>query len=142
MVDFFNKEDEQHIIAAIAEAEGQTSGEIRVHLGKNLDGDITAAAAKTFLKLGMDKTAESNGVLIYIVPSHHKFAIIGDKGIDAKVPANFWQEVRDIMQQHFRQGQFAEGICQGIRLAGQKLKQFFPLQEGDKNELSDEISFG
>lgn len=142
MVDFFKKEDEKRIIAAIREAEGHTSGEIRVHLAPELEGEVKAAAAKTFLALGMDKTAESNGVLIFIVPSSHKFAIVGDKGIDAKVPPNFWQDVRDVMQRHFRQAQFADGICQGIQLSGQKLKQYFPLREGDKNELSDEISFG
>ncbi|NLO01915.1 MAG: TPM domain-containing protein, partial [Bacteroidales bacterium] len=30
----------------------------------------------------------------------------------------------------------------GIRKAGDLLKQYFPYQSDDKNELSDEISFG
>jgi uncharacterized membrane protein len=142
MINFFTKEEEQRIIAAIGEAEGHTSGEIRVHLDKGFEGEVTEAAAKVFHDLGMDKTAERNGVLIYIVPSAHQFAIIGDKGIDEKVPPHFWEEVRDVMQARFRHGQFADGICEGVLRAGQKLKEHFPWIHGDSNELSDEISYG
>lgn len=142
MIDFFTKEDEQRIIAAIEEAERQTSGEIRVHLERNYEGSITAAASRTFHKLKMDRTELRNGVLIFIVPPKHEFAIYGDQGINQKVPQNFWEAVRDIMQENFRHGKFAEGVCQGIQLAGEKLREHFPWEKGDKNELSDEISYG
>ncbi len=142
MINFFTKEDEQRIIAAIKEAERQTSGEIRVHLERNYEGSITGAASRTFHKLKMDRTELHNGVLIFIVPSKHEFAIYGDQGINQKVPPHFWEDVRDVMQQNFRQGKFAEGVCLGIQLAGEKLREHFPWEKGDKNELSDEISYG
>lgn len=142
MIDFFTKEDEQAIIAAIREAERQTSGEIRVHLERSYEGSITGATHRTFHALGMDRTKQRNGVLIFIVPPKHEFAIYGDRGIHEKVPPHFWEDVRDVMQQNFRQGQFAEGVCQGIRLAGEKLREHFPWTDGDKNELPDEISYG
>lgn len=142
MIDFFTKEDEQNIIAAIQEAEKRTSGEIRVHLERDYEGGITGAAHRTFHKLGMDRTKQRNGVLIFIVPPKHEFAIYGDRGINQKVPVHFWEEVRDAMQQNFRQGKFADGVCQGIRLAGEKLREHFPWEKGDKNELPDEISYG
>ncbi len=142
MVNFFKKEEEKRIVAAIKEAEGHTSGEIRVHLEKELAGEVRNVAARVFHELEMDQTAERNGVLIFIVPSMHRFAIIGDKGINEKVPANFWEEVRDVMQQHFRQGNFGEGVVEGVRLSGLKLKEYFPRQSDDKNELPDEISYG
>jgi len=142
MIDFFTKKQEQSIIAAIQEAERLTSGEIRVHLDRDYEGGITGAAHRTFHALGMDRTKLRNGVLIFIVPSKHEFAIYGDRGINQKVPTHFWEAVRDVMQQHFREGKFAEGVCQGVQLAGEKLREYFPWKDGDKNELSDEISYG
>ncbi|TAK37307.1 MAG: TPM domain-containing protein [Saprospiraceae bacterium] len=142
MINFFKKEEEQRIIAAIREAESQTSGEIRVHLEKDFKGKVEDAATKTFARLRMDRTADNNGVLIFIVPSKKQFAIIGGKGIHEKVPPNFWQDVRDVMQHHFRDGNYTEGVCQGVLLAGQKLKEHFPWQSDDENELPDEISYG
>ncbi len=142
MIDFFSKDEEGRIIATIKEAEKQTSGEIRVHMERDYQGSILGAAHRTFLALGMDRTKERNGVLIFIVPDRHDFAIYGDRGINAKVPENFWEEVRNVMQEHFRKGMFAEGVCQGVQRAGEKLKAVFPWQRGDKNELADEISYG
>ncbi len=142
MVNFFSREDEQRILEAIRQAERRTSGEIRVHLESKLGGDPLEAAAAVFHRLKMDRTAERNGVLIFLVPKEHKFAIFGDKGIHEKVPPGFWEEVRDIMREHFRQGRFADGVCEGIRRAGEKLAAYFPRQDDDINELTDEISYG
>lgn len=142
MVKFFTKEQEQRIIAAIQEAEGHTSGEIRVHLEKELIGDALNVAARIFHELEMDTTAERNGVLIFIVPSMHRFAIIGDEGINKKVPENFWDDIRDLMQGYFRKGDFTEGVIKGVRAAGIKLKEYFPRSSDDVNELPDEISYG
>jgi uncharacterized membrane protein len=89
----------------------------------------------------MDRTELRNGVLLFLAPEKKEFAILGDEGIDKKVPEHFWEEVRDLMQKHFREGDFAEGVCRGVALAGQKLKEFFPYQKDDKNELPDDISY-
>ncbi|MCB0517847.1 MAG: TPM domain-containing protein [Lewinellaceae bacterium] len=142
MIDFFSKEEEGRIISTIKEAEKQTSGEIRVHLERDYEGSIMGAAYRTFLGLGMDRTKERNGVLIFLVPERKDFAIYGDRGINEKVPNGFWEEVRNVMQGNFRDGRFAEGVCQGVQLAGEKLRAYFPWQKGDKNELPDEISYG
>jgi uncharacterized membrane protein len=141
VIRFFKPEEEDRIIRAIKAAEKNTSGEVRVHLEVNCEGELLEAAAKVFHRLKMDRTELRNGVLIFLVPERRQFAIIGDKGINEKVPENFWQEVRNIMQAHFREGDFAQGVCEGITRAGEKLKEFFPYQKDDKNELPDEISY-
>jgi len=141
MVKFLNKEEEQRIISAIKEAELQTSGEIRVHLDKTLDKDPVYDAQQVFQRLGMHRTEARNGVLIYLLPEQKKFAIIGDEGIDKVVPEHFWEDVRDLMQQHFREGAFVEGLRAAIALVGEKLKAYFPYQSDDENELPDEISY-
>lgn len=141
MIRFFQPEEEDRIIDAIQEAELNTSGEIRVHLEDNLKGDVLQAAQKTFLKLEMHKTEARNGVLIFIAPEQRKFAILGDKGINEKVPEDFWSEERDIMLAHFKSGNYADGVCAAIQQAGAKLKTFFPYQSDDENELPDDISY-
>ncbi|MDC6355635.1 MULTISPECIES: TPM domain-containing protein [unclassified Robiginitalea] len=135
-------EEETEVVRAIREAERQTSGEIRVHLEYTAQGDPMERAREVFLALKMENTRERNGVLIYVAARDHRFAIIGDKGIDKAVPAGFWDSTRDAMQNHFRNGRFAEGLIAGIRSAGRELKTHFPWKPDDTNELSNEISKG
>ncbi len=136
-----SKADEARVIDAIRDAERQTSGEIRVHLIARLNGDILDAAAHAFNKLGMQKTAARNGVLICVSLRDRQFAIIGDQGIHERVGKDFWDEVRDEMQQHFQQGDVPQALISGISRAGAKLKEHFPYQDGDKNELHDKPSY-
>ncbi len=139
---FFTEEEIQQIVAAIQAAEQETSGEVRVHLEKSCEGDVFQRALKVFQKIGMTHTAQRNGVLIYLALKNRKFAIVGDEGINRVVPENFWQDVAGILNAHFQEGKFCEGLCQAISRVGEKLKQYFPHQRGDVNELSDEISTG
>jgi uncharacterized membrane protein len=138
---FFSKEQQALILASVKEAEMATSGEIRVHIETSCSEDVLDRAAWIFKKLGMNKTAERNGVLFYLAVSDRKFAIIGDAGINSKVPSGFWDEISSILQKNFREGKFTEGLSEGILLAGKQLKSHFPYGKDDVNELSDEISF-
>jgi uncharacterized membrane protein len=139
----FSDEQKAAIVAAIQAAERDTSGEIRVHLERTCpQPDVLERAKEVFGILGMHRTAQRNGVLFYLAVDDRKFAVLGDSGIDAVVPAHFWEATRDRLRDQFRSGQFTEGLCEGIALAGQHLKAFFPYQADDANELSDDVSFG
>jgi uncharacterized membrane protein len=138
---FFSKEQQNQILASVREAEEATSGEIRVHIETSCPEDVLDRAAWIFKKLGMNKTAERNGVLFYLAVSDKKFAIIGDAGINSKVPAGFWDKISELLQRNFKEGKFAEGLSEGIVLAGEQLKTHFPHRPDDVNELPDEISF-
>lgn len=132
--------DQPRITAAIAVAEGETSGEIRVHIQpKAIGGYARYVAERTFERLGMTKTALRNGVLLFIASEENSFVILGDKGIDEKVPAGFWDEIAAMLTIRFKNGEFTDGIVEAITAAGQQLKSYFPRAEGDVNELSDEI---
>ena len=138
----FNKAQQLKIQEAIAEAEYDTSGEIRVHIEKSCKGEAIDNAIKVFEKLKMHKTIFKNGVLFYLSVKDKKFAVIGDKGINDIVPSDFWDTIKEIMLSHFANNNFTEGLCEGIKLAGTKLKEHFPFQKNDIDELSNEISFG
>ena len=140
--DFFSSIQQERIVAAIKAAELDTSGEIQVHIERACKGDVLDRAADLFAKLKMHKTALRNGVLFYLAYESHQFAILGDKGINHKVPVGFWDDIKEHMAALFREGKFTEGLEEGIRMAGEQLKAHFPYQEGDINELPDDISFG
>jgi uncharacterized membrane protein len=137
---FFSEKEREDIIKAIQMAEKQTSGEIRLHLEKKSKKDIYDRAVKVFNKIGMHKTAQKNGVLIYLATANRKFVILGDQGINEVVPENFWADVANLMSEFFKKGDFSAGVCKGVTLIGQKLKDLFPYENGDINELTDDIS--
>jgi uncharacterized membrane protein len=140
--EFLSKEQEILVENAIKEAERNTSGEIRVHIETEIKGDVLDRAAYLFEYLDMHKTAQRNGVLFYLATKSRKFAILGDAGINAKVPADFWDQIKESMGAAFAEGKFAEGLSQGILTAGQQLETHFPFLKDDVNELSNDISFG
>ena len=137
------KKEERMIVAAIKEAELQTSGEIRVHIERHCpQSDPVARAIFIFDAIGMYKTVQRNGVLIYVALEDRKFSIIGDTGINAVIPDNFWNGVRDSLRESFTKGNIADGIVGAITSTGEILKGSFPYLEGDINEQNDEISYG
>ncbi|GAB2542588.1 TPM domain-containing protein [Rufibacter soli] len=136
--------DEALIVKAIQDAENNTSGEIRVHIEDTCDGQVLDRATQVFAYLHMHQTKLRNGVLFYVALKSHKFAVLGDAGINAVVPKNFWEEITQQVIADFKQGNYAQGLSVGIQRAGEQLKQYFPFagEHKDINELSDDISFG
>lgn len=138
----FTDQQKEQIVNAIQEAERNTSGEVKVHIEKKCTTDDAMERAKeVFFKLGLDKTQLRNGVLFYVALDDHKFAVLGDVGINTVVPDNFWEATKDTLRDYFRRGQITEGLCSGIRMAGEQLKSHFPYASDDVNELPDDISF-
>ncbi|CAM3578829.1 TPM domain-containing protein [Zobellia roscoffensis] len=139
---FLTAEEEQEIVEAIHLAEKNTSGEIRVHIEPHTRLEPIERAKEVFLLLKMENTKEANGVLIYVAVNDRKFSIFGDSGINKVVPDNFWDTTKDAIQDQFEKGKFKQGIIDGILKAGEELQAHFPWQQGDKNELSNEVSKG
>ncbi len=140
--EFFSREEKEDIRQAILNAELDTSGEIRVHIETNCAGDVMDRAAYLFDKLNMNKTEQRNGVLFYLAVENRKFAVIGDRGIHALVLDEFWEGLKTLLLNHFREGKFTLGLIEGIGLVGEKLKKHYPYQTDDVNELPDDITFG
>jgi uncharacterized membrane protein len=142
ITEFFSDEQKQQIRAAIERMEQKTSGEMRLHVEGDCKGDAYERAVQLFHKLHMQKTKYRNAVLFYLAVNHKKFAIVGDEGIHKKVPDNFWVTVKDHVITQFKAGKFTEGICEGIDMTGEMLQKYFPHHQDDKNQLSDDISYG
>ncbi|WP_088653314.1 TPM domain-containing protein [Geofilum rhodophaeum] len=141
-VDLISSGDKKRIEQAIRSAELNTSGELRVHIERRCPEELMDRAAYLFEQLKMHKTAARNGVLFYLALDDRLFAVLGDVGINTQVGADFWEGIKAEMQELFRKGDWTGGLEKGIELAGEQLKDLFPRQQDDENELSDELSFG
>ncbi|MDB4161663.1 TPM domain-containing protein [Bacteroidia bacterium] len=137
-----NPNQERQVQEAIAAAELNTSGEIRVHIDKWCKTDPLFKAKNLFGHLKMNETKGRNGVLIYVAMKEKKFAIVGDVGINTRVPVGFWDTTKDKMKSRFAEAELVAGVCEGIEEVGHQLKAFFPYESDDENELPNEISYG
>ena len=140
--DFLTAQEEQEIVQAIVAAEKDTSGEIRVHIEEHTKKPPLERAQEVFLALNMQNTKDRNGVLFYVGVANKHFAILGDEGINNVVGADFWNSTKDIVIEHFKNNQNKDGLVKGIIEAGKRLKDYFPYQSDDINELPNEISKG
>lgn len=139
---FFTQDQQERIVSSIVSAEQKSSAEIRVHIEDHCPIDVLDRASQVFAELGMHKTSARNGVLVYVALKDHKTAIIGDIAVNDRVPQSFWDGCYAILAEHFKNGRFTEGICDVIDHFGNNFGEHFPVENENKNELSNEISFG
>ncbi|MDB6065322.1 MAG: hypothetical protein JWR26_1530 [Pedosphaera sp.] len=138
--EFLNQLQHDKIVAAIREAEKKTSGEIRVFITRLEPMDPVKAAQAQFKQLGMEKTRERNGVLIFVAPRVRAFAVIGDAGVHSRCGNEFWTQVTSEMTGHFKAGRFTDGILHGTKKAGELLARHFPCEPDRPNQLPDDVS--
>lgn len=144
---FLGDEDFDAIARASANAEAHTSGEIRVHLERRVPrgrrgvvGDVLERARDVFWRLGIQRTRERNGVLIYLAIEDRRFAIVGDEGIHARVGNDHWVSMRDLMVEKLKNQQPGEAILSAISETVRVLREHFPRRPDDTDELSDQVS--
>ena len=139
MTSHFSEFDSDRIVQAISDAEAKTSAEIRVHVTRHVPEDLEERALRRFHILGMSKTRERNGVLVYIAPRAHKFRVLGDVAIHEKAGPEFWTSVAGAMEGHFQKGEFTEGVLEAVRTIGERLAAHFPRRADDVDELPNTV---
>jgi uncharacterized membrane protein len=139
---FLTEDEKRQVDQAIKKAERETSGEIKLFIDRFSWGKIEEKAGRLFRKLGLSRTKERNGVLIYLVTTNREFLIYGDEGINKNVPENFWDEIKKRMEEGFSRGDFGKTLAEAIETIGIQLKTYFPCSKDDKNEITDEVEYG
>ncbi len=139
--DFIPALGQRRIAQAITEAERLTTGEICVHVTPHCLGDTLPQAQAVFNAKRLYQTRRRNAVLIYIAYRDRKLAVLGDRGINERVPEGFWNQAIAVLTHHLQRHSAVEGICAAVALIGQQLKEYFPAERGDINELSNEVSY-
>ena len=137
--EFIAQLDDAAVVAEISAAEKKSSGEIRVYVSNEKCDDPLARATARFQKLGMHKTRERNGVLLYFAPQVQKFAVVGDAAIHEKCEQPFWEEVAAEISSGLREKQFTPAVVGAVRKVGELLAVHFPRHSDDSDELSNEI---
>ncbi len=133
------KVDKTRIRRAIEAEERRTSGEICVALSPLFWGNVWKEAERAFERLRLNATRERNGVLIFVVPSRHRFVVLGDRGIHEKVGQEFWHRIASLLSEKLREGDFTGAIVAGVEAVGEGLAEHFPHRRDDTNELPDVI---
>ncbi len=141
---FLDDDDLLRITSKIKEVEKTTAGEIcvtikeRRHFLKKKKS-IMELAKEEFIRLGINKTRDSTGILIFILLEDRQFYILADDGINEKVQQTVWDSIRDEMQGKFAKGEFCKGILHGLDEAEKILSQHFPIKPDDTNEIPDTV---
>jgi uncharacterized membrane protein len=140
---FFTAEQQQQMVDAIQRAEKNTSGEVRVFVeSKCKYVDPVDRAREIFFSLKMENTKDRNAVLLYLALDDKQLALFADEGIYQRLGAEYWNlEVRKIIAA-FTKDDYTGGTCACVEDIGEALKQQFPYELADKNELPDTIIFG
>jgi uncharacterized membrane protein len=140
----FSKQALAHIEEAIKASETQHAGQIRFVVEGSLDSrplfagqSGRARAIDLFANLRIWDTEHNSGVLIYLLLADRDVEIVADRGIDARVGSQRWQDICAAMEKEFRQGRFEEGIIRGIALITAQLTEHFPAAGSHRNELPD-----
>lgn len=139
---FFTEEDREQVRRAIQKAETATSGEIRVYVEDKCKASVLDRAAYVFEELKMHETERRNGILIYLAMESRLSAILGDVGINLKTGERYWPALHEQINIFFREGRYIEGLLFAIQECGDILSRYFPMEAGDRNELSDDMVFG
>lgn len=139
--DFFSQEELDEIQKGVEKAESLTSGEVKVTIRCECEENLSPReqALKDFYQYGLDKTKGQTGILILVLLQERKVEVLGDKGINDKVPPGYWDEVAKMIVGGFRGGRRREGICEAVLEVGKLLHDKFPRQPDDVNELPDEV---
>ncbi len=107
-----------------------------MHTGPLFRGQSSRERAiEVFSQLRVWDTQHNNGVLIYLLLADRDVEIVVDRDIDAKVGELGWQAICRRMEDAFRQGNYQEGVINGIHAVAERLSEHFPASGENPDEL-------
>lgn len=100
---------------------------------------VRERAVRAFFEKELYRTKDETGVLIFISLLEHKVWILGDRGINAKIPQNSWQALAGELSRGLREGRACEALCSVIDSCGAELARHFPHTTDDIDELKNDL---
>ncbi len=98
-------------------------------------------AAIAFHDLHVANTRAHTGILILIAELERVVVVLGDGPIAEKISSAEWQNVRDAIISGIRARKPDDGLCEGVRRAGEVLASHFPVGNQDRQELPNGVRF-
>lgn len=100
---------------------------------------VQTRAVRAFYEMGLYRTRHETGILIFISLFERKVWILGDRGINARIPPESWQQLVQTLTAGLREGRACEALCAVIGNCGEVLARHFPHESDDSNELLNEV---
>jgi uncharacterized membrane protein len=129
---------------AIRESEKLHGGEIRFAVEAALDPlpllrgqSARQRAIQAFAELGVWDTEHNNGVLLYLLLADRDVEIVADRGFNAKVSADQWEQVCRAIESALAAGRYEAAVVEGVRRIAGLIARHFPARSREPNELPD-----
>ena len=104
-----------------------------------IDRAVRDRAVRAFYEKGLYRTRHATGILLFISLLERKVWILGDRGINDKIPSSSWQGLAHELSAGLREGRACEALCAVVGKCGAALKEHFPHTPDDLNELPDDV---
>lgn len=96
-------------------------------------------AREQFLLQNLHHTEERNGVMLFVSEAERYVEIIADKGINDVVENDAWNKIVTNFIAHVKDGNVTEGYLSAINDIETILKEHFPADGDNKNELPNHL---
>ena len=128
---------------AIAAAERGNRGEIRVHIESRYPGDGPLGRAEAlYQELGMAKTRDDTGVLLYVAERDHKAAVFAGTGVYGARKPELWKEIAAAVAQGYAFGDRVSGLVRALTMIGDILRETAPGDDLAGDELPNKVTTG
>ena len=133
--------ERRELQAAIGAAERGHRGEIRVHLENRYLGDGPRRRAEAlFHELGLDRTRDGTGVLLYVAERDRKTAVFAGPGVYGARTPGFWSDVAATIADGYATGERMTGLLRGLAMIGEILRDAAPGEDTAGDELPNEVT--
>ncbi len=106
---------------------------------KDMTIQVNRRALNEFYNKRVHHTQRSTGILIFVSLDEHRALVIGDDLISEKLNSEDWQEVVQLLLNGIKSKKMAQGFLDAIERAGELLKNNFPAEKNNANELENHL---
>lgn len=99
----------------------------------------TLVAQESFRKFGLYRTTKRRAILFFVSIDEGYVEILTDIGIDAKISSEKWQPILEKFRHRLYTKSVGEGYLEAIKECGEVLAREFPAEEGELDELPNEL---
>lgn len=92
-----------------------------------------------FVQQGLHHTQYRNGLLLFVSVGERYVEIVADQGINDRVQKDTWDGIITEFVSHVKQHKIADGFVDAIEKSGLLLREHFPAEPVDTNELPNHL---
>lgn len=137
---FLDRAAARRVKAAIGAAEAGHRGEIQVFLEGRFPGDGPLTRARQlFVELGLDRTRDGTGLLLYAAVDDQRAALWAGPGLYDNRSPIYWKGVTDGIAAGFKSGDVAGALERALVAVGDLLRTVVPSEDVAGNELQNRV---